>query len=72
MSKKEIPEKIEWTKEEQEKLKGIGRSIKERLDKMPLPTRSVFPKEINEILKIWDEEEVAGLSGLKGKANVYF
>jgi uncharacterized phage-associated protein len=70
ISEREIPKKITWTPEEQKKLREIGKSIKEKLDKMPLPSRPVFPKETYEILKIWDEDEIADLRRLKGKVNM--
>ena len=72
ITKKEIPKKIKWTPEEQKKLREIGKSIKEKLDKMPLPPIITFPKETYEILKIWDEDEMADLRGLKGKVTIDF
>ncbi|WP_353684408.1 hypothetical protein V4D30_01065 [Thermodesulfovibrio sp. 3907-1M] len=35
--------KIKWTDEQLKKLKEIGKSIKEKLDKMPLPAQPVMP-----------------------------
>jgi uncharacterized phage-associated protein len=70
--KKEIPKKIRWTPEKQKKLQAIGRSIREKLTKITLPASPQFPKETTAILKIWDEDEVADLRGLKGKASIDF
>jgi hypothetical protein len=55
--KKEIPKKIKWSPEKQKKLQEIGKSIREKLIK---------------ILNIWDEDEIADLRGLKGKASIDF
>jgi uncharacterized phage-associated protein len=70
--KKEIPRKIKWSPEKQKKLQAIGRSIREKLTKITLPASPQFPKETTAILKIWDEDEVADLKGLKGKASIDF
>jgi len=70
--KREIPKKIKWTTEKQKKLREIGKSIKEKLNKISLPPKPVFPKETAEILKIWDEDEMADLRGLKGKVSIDF
>lgn len=70
--KKEIPRKIKWTPEKQKKLQEIGKSIKGKLSKISLPALPQFPKETIEILKIWDEDEIADLRGLKGKASIDF
>jgi uncharacterized phage-associated protein len=70
--KKEIPRKIKWTPEKQKKLQEIGKSIKGKLSKISLPALPQFPKETTEILKIWDEDEIADLRGLKGKASIDF
>lgn len=70
--KREIPKKIKWSPEKQKKLQEIGKSIKEKLNKISLPLKPMFPKETAEILKIWDEDEIADLRGLKGKASIDF
>jgi hypothetical protein len=66
MSEEKKAKKIEWTEEEKEKLREIGKRIKETLDKMPAPKRPVYPPETYEILRIWDEEELADLDKLIG------
>jgi uncharacterized phage-associated protein len=70
--KKEIPKKIKWTSEKQKKLQEIGKSIREKLTKISMPASPQFPQETTEILKIWDEDEIADLRGLKGKASIDF
>lgn len=70
--KKEIPKKIKWTTEKQKKLRELGKSIKEKLNNMSMPPKLVFPKETDEILKIWDEDEMVDLRGLKGKVSIDF
>ncbi len=68
--KKEIPRKIKWTPEKQKKLQEIGKAIREKLTKISLPASPQFPQETTEILRIWDEDEIADLKGLKGKARI--
>lgn len=70
--KKEILKKIKWTSEKQKKLQEIGKSIREKLTKISLPASPQFPKETTAILKIWDEDEIADLRDLKGKASIDF
>jgi uncharacterized phage-associated protein len=70
VTKKEIPKKIKWTSEKQKKLQEIGKSIREKLTKISLPASPQFPQETTEILRIWDEDEIADLRGLKGKARI--
>lgn len=70
--KKEIHQKIKWSSEKQKRLQEIGRSIKEKLSKVTLPAAPKFPKETTEVLRIWDEEEIADLRTLKGKARIDF
>jgi len=61
-----VPKKVRWTSEQRKRLHEIGRSIKEKLDNIPLPRRPIFPAEAKEIIRIWDEEEIANLNKLQG------
>jgi len=70
--KKEIPRKIKWSSEKQKKMHEIGKSIRKKLIKISLPNSPQFPKETTAILRIWDEDEIADLRGLKGKATIDF
>lgn len=52
---------VNWTPEKQKRLQEIGKSIMEKLNKIPLPVKPVYPRETSEILRIWDEDEVIDL-----------
>jgi hypothetical protein len=54
--KKKGIQKIIWSDEKKKKLQNIGRSIRDRLNKISIPEPPSYPKEIIEALKIWDEE----------------
>jgi uncharacterized phage-associated protein len=65
---RETPIKIKWDEVEKTKLKEIGSDLKNKLEKISLPQRILYPPETFEILDIWDED-ISDLSDLKGQVN---
>ncbi|GFP21824.1 hypothetical protein HKBW3S43_00532 [Candidatus Hakubella thermalkaliphila] len=72
VSPRQVPATLRWTAEEKTKLHEIGQSIKNKLARISVPQKPAYPPETSEILKIWDEEELANLGALKGKATIDF
>jgi len=70
VSKRETPKKITLSLEEKRKLREIAQSIREKLKRIPSPSRPVYPEEIYEVLRIWDEDEAADLGRLKGRVKI--
>ena len=58
--------KIQFTQEEKELLKKIGKKIKESLERIPMPEPPSYPPDTAEMIRIWDESEGLSLRNLEG------